>query len=46
MDQPLREEGPRPQKVYGPALVQKMGGHRLESVRDRTQKNGTSELFA
>jgi hypothetical protein len=39
-DQPLREEAVTPQKVYGPALVQKMGAHKLQSVRNRSQKNG------
>jgi hypothetical protein len=40
-DQPLRVEAPNPNLVYGPVMVQKMGMHTREEVRDRTQLNGT-----
>jgi hypothetical protein len=39
-DQPLREEAINPENVYGPQLVQRMGMHKKESVRNRSQKNG------
>jgi hypothetical protein len=39
-DQPLRVEAVNPEKVYGPVMVQRMGMHKKESVRDRSQTNG------
>ncbi|KAG7406899.1 Chitotriosidase-1 [Fusarium oxysporum f. sp. rapae] len=41
-DQPLRVEAVNPEKVYGPVMVQRMGMHKKESVRDRSQKNADS----
>ncbi|WZH40929.1 Chitinase [Fusarium acuminatum] len=41
-DQPLREEAINPENVYGPQLVQRMGMHKKESVRNRSQKNADS----
>jgi hypothetical protein len=42
LDQPLREgeNVPRPLKVYGPGPVQRMGMHKYDHVRNRSQKNG------
>jgi hypothetical protein len=39
-DQILRYEANRPDSVYGPLLVQRMGMHRLFSVRNRITYNG------
>ncbi|OBS20320.1 hypothetical protein FPOA_06693 [Fusarium poae] len=41
-DQYLRPEANDPESVYGPTLVQRMGMHRLASVRARTQLNADS----
>ncbi|KAL3593209.1 hypothetical protein FPOAC2_07503 [Fusarium poae] len=41
-DQILRPEANDPESVYGPTLVQRMGMHRLASVRARTQLNADS----